>query len=98
MLCTNRDLALLVSTGSTQDLQLAVLAPVSAITILGGLTSPVPAVAERDITWRLISHLHLNYLTLTDLNLSEGAQAMRDLLNLYSPLGRKGIEGQAEAV
>ena len=84
MLCTNRDLALLVSTGGTQDLQLAVSAPVSAITILGGLTSPVPAVAERDITWRLISHLHLNYLTLTDLNLSEGAQVMRDLLNLYS--------------
>ena len=98
MLCTNRDLALLISTGGAQDLQLAVSAPVSAISILGGLTPPVPAVAERDITWRLISHLHLNYLTLTDLNPNEGAQAMRDLLHLYSPLGRKGIEGQAEAV
>lgn len=98
MLCTNRDLPLLVSTGGPQDLQLAVSAPVSEISILGGLTPPVPAMAERDITWRLISHLHLNYLTLTDLNPSEGAQAMRDLLGLYSPLGRRGIEGQADAV
>jgi len=98
MLCTNRDLALLVSTGGTHDLQLTVSAPVSGITILGGLTPPVPAVAEQDITWRLISHLHLNYHTLTDLSAADGAQAMRDLLGLYSPLGRRGIEGQADSV
>jgi len=98
MLCTNRDLPLLVSCGSASDLQLTVSAPVGALTILGGLTPPVPATAERDITWRLISHLHLNYHTLTDLNATDGAQAMRDLLGLYSPLGRRGIEGQAESV
>jgi type VI secretion system protein ImpG len=98
MLCTNRDLPLLVSTGSEHDLQLAVSAPVDEISILGSLTPPVPAVAERDITWRLISHLHLNYNTLTDLSTTDGAQAMRDLLGLYSPLGRRGIEGQADSV
>jgi type VI secretion system protein ImpG len=98
MLCTNRDLPLLVSAGSAQDLQLVVSAPVSQITILGGLTPPVPAMANRDITWRLISHLHLNYHTLTDLSAADGAQAMRDLLELYSVLGRRGIEGQAESV
>ena len=98
MLCTNRDLALLVSTGGAHDLELLVSAPVSEISILGGLTPPVPAVAEQDITWRLISHLHLNYHTLTDLSAADGAQAMRDLLGLYSPLGRRGIEGQADSV
>ena len=98
MLCTNRDLALLISTGGTHDLELTVSAPVSEISILGGMTPPVPAVAERDITWRLISHLHLNYHTLTDLSAADGAQAMRDLLGLYSPLGRRGIEGQADSV
>ncbi|MDR1967520.1 MAG: type VI secretion system baseplate subunit TssF [Burkholderiaceae bacterium] len=98
MLCTNRDLPLLVSTGGAHDLEVVFSAPVGAISILGGLTPPVPAVAERDITWRLISHLHLNYHTLTDLSAADGAQAMRDLLGLYSPLGRRGIEGQANAV
>jgi type VI secretion system protein ImpG len=98
MLCTNRDLPLLVSSNGLQDLQLIVSAPVSQITILGGLTPPVPAMAEREITWRLISHLHLNYHTLTDLSAAKGAQAMRDLLGLYSALGRRGIEGQAESV
>ena len=98
LLCTNRDLSLLVPSGGIQDLELTVSAPVGQVTILGGLTPPVPAVAERDITWRLISHLHLNYHTLTDLNASDGAQAMRDLLELYSVLGRRGGDGQAESV
>jgi len=98
LLCTNRDLPLLVSSGGTRDLDLTVSAPISDITILGGLTPPVPAMAERDITWRLISHLHLDYNTLTDLNPTDGAQAVRDLLALYSPLGRRGIEGQADSV
>jgi type VI secretion system protein ImpG len=98
LLCTNRDLPLLVSSGSINDLELTLSAPVSDITILGGLTSPVPAMAEHYITWRLISHLHLNYHTLTDLNATDGAQAMCDLLRLYSPLGKPGIEGQAESV
>jgi type VI secretion system protein ImpG len=98
LLCTNRDLALLVASGGMRDLELLVSAPISGITILSGLTPPVPAVAERDITWRLISHLHLNYLTLTDMSPTEGALAMRELLGLYAPLGRRGIEGQADAV
>jgi type VI secretion system protein ImpG len=98
LLCTNRDLPLLVPSGGANDLELALSAPISEITILGGLTPPVPAVAERDITWRLISHLHLNYYILTNLNATDGAQAMRDLLGLYSPLGRRGIEGQSESV
>jgi type VI secretion system protein ImpG len=98
LLCTNRDLPLLVFSDSRQSLELTVSAPVSRVTILGGLTPPVPAMAERDITWRLISHLHLNYLTLTDLSPTEGAQAMRDLLGLYSVLGGRGIEGHADSV
>jgi type VI secretion system protein ImpG len=54
--------------------------------------------AERDITWKLLTHLHLNYHTLTDLNAEDGAKVMRDLLSLYSPLGGRGVRGQAEAV
>ena len=98
MLCTNRDLPLLMSTDSEHDLQLTVSAPVSGIRILDGLTRPVPALAERDTTWRLISHLHLNYHTLTDLSPDEGAQALRELLSLYSALGGRDIQGQADAI
>jgi len=98
MLCTNRDLSLLMGTDGERDLQLTISAPVSGVTILGGLTPPIVAMAERDITWKLLTHLHLNYHTLTDLNAEDGAKVMRDLLSLYSPLGGRGVRGQAEAV
>jgi type VI secretion system protein ImpG len=46
----------------------------------------------------LISHLSLNYLTLTDLNPEQGASALRDLLLLYAGLGSSGAEAQIDAV
>lgn len=98
MLCTNRDLPLLMATDGERDLQLTVSAPISGISILGGLTPPVAAIAERDTTWKLLTHLHLNYHTMTDLNAEEGAKVMRDLLGLYSPLGGHTVHSQAEAI
>ena len=48
-------------------------------------------------TWRLISHLSLNYLSLMDSDKQQGAAALRELLTLYSDpnddAGRKQIEG-----
>ncbi|PQV48778.1 type VI secretion system baseplate subunit TssF [Paraburkholderia sp. BL21I4N1] len=83
-LCTNRDLAPLIPLAGTSDFSLRISAPVSAVKVLRGPTPPRPALADSDITWRLISHLGLNYLTLTDLDNREGAQVLRELLELYA--------------
>src|SRR5574341_625112 len=61
------------------------------------ITWPTEAIGEREIAWRLISHLSLNYLSLTELNEDQGAAALRELLRLYAVLGndlaRRQIEG-----
>lgn len=97
-LCTNRDLALLIPLGGQSDFTLTASAPVDAIRILCGPSRPVSALAENAVTWRLISHLKLNYLTLTDLNTVEGAKALRELLSLYALLSDAALEKQIDAV
>lgn len=98
-LCTNRDLSLLAPTGNTgSDLTLQASAPVESIQFVAGPTRPTSALAEREITWRLISHLSLNYLTLTDLNPDQGASALRELLGLYARLGAAGADAQIGAI
>ena len=98
-LCTNRDLPLLMPLGSAEsDLTLLQSAPVQSVRFVAGPSRPTPALAEREITWRLISHLSLNFLTLTDANEQEGASALRELLSLYARLGAPGAEAQIAAI
>ncbi len=99
-LCTNRDLPLLTPLGhaGSSDLTLLASAPVDDIRFVVGPTRPTPALAEREITWRLISQLSLNYLTLTDVDDVQGASALRELLTLYARLGSAGAEAQIGAV
>jgi type VI secretion system protein ImpG len=63
-----------------------------------GPSRPSPAIAERDITWRLISHLSLNYLTLTDRGDTEGAAAVRELLQLYAALAENTVRSHIDGV
>ncbi len=98
-LCTNRDLSLLTPLSNNgSDLTLLSSAPIEEIRFVVSPSRPMPAIAEREITWRLISHLSLNYLTLTDLNPEQGASALRDLLLLYAALGSSGAAVQIDAV
>jgi type VI secretion system protein ImpG len=98
-LCTNRDLSLLAPIGdSGSDLTLQASAPVESIRFVAGPTRPTVALAEREITWRLISHLSLNYLTLTDVSPEQGAAALRGLLGLYARLGAEGADAQIAAI
>ncbi len=96
--CTNRDLALLVPMGGRTDFTLVASAPVDSVSILRGPTRPVPALAEQEITWRLISHLGLNYLTLTSVDKQEGAVSLRRLLELYAALADPSTRNQIEGV
>lgn len=90
-LCTNRDLALLLPLGSETDMTLRVSAPVRAVKVLHGPTRPRAALAENAATWHLISHLGLNYLSLTDLDAEQGAQTLREMLHVYGNLAEPAV-------
>jgi type VI secretion system protein ImpG len=85
-LCTNRDLPMLLPLGSDTDFTLRVSAPVSKIKVLRGPTRPRPALAENAATWHLISHLGLNYLSLVDIDQTQGAHTLREMLKIYGDL------------
>ncbi len=97
-LCTNRDLVLQMPVGiAKSDFTLDNAAPVARIRVVSGPSRPYAPLADGAVSWRAISHLSLNYLSLVDATPDEGAAAMRDLLELYSSSGdvsaRKQIEG-----
>jgi type VI secretion system protein ImpG len=86
VLVTNRDLPLIMPVGSDGDFTLSISAPVEGIRCLRGPSRPRPGILEGEIAWRLISHLSLNYLTVTDLDEAKGATALREILGLYADL------------
>ena len=98
-LCTNRDLVLQMPMGlGATDFTLDIAAPVTEIRVLGRPSPPYSPVAEGVQSWRAISHLSLNYLSLMDVTPATGAAALRDLLELYAPLSDVAAKRQIEAV
>jgi type VI secretion system protein ImpG len=96
--CTNRDLVLHMPIGTGRgDLALDIAAPVASIRVASGPSRPYAPLAEGAVSWRAVSHLSLNYLSLVNSTPSEGATALRDLLELYAPsadaTARRRIEG-----
>jgi type VI secretion system protein ImpG len=97
--CTNRDLPLHLPVGQREsDFLLETGAPVVAVRCVAGPTRPRPSCAHGDPTWRLISHLSLNYLSLTDAADGGGASALRELLALYGDSGDVVIRHQIDGV
>ena len=97
-LCTNRDLPLHMPLGQgATDFTLQSGAPVESIRCVAGPSPPRPSSAHGDTTWRLISHLSVNYLSLADSPDRKGAASLRELLSLYADLAeahaRREIEG-----
>jgi type VI secretion system protein ImpG len=97
-LCTNRDLPLQMPVGQgATDFNLQAAAPVSSVRCVAGPTKPRASWAEGDPSWRLISHLALNYLSLTDIE-KKGAAAFRELLTLYAPVDDSTTAKQIDAL
>lgn len=98
-LCTNRDLPLMMPVGKgSTDFTLDVGAPVTRVMVMSGPTAPRLSAAEGEAAWRLISHLSLNYLSLTDSDEREGAAGLREVLKLYADTGEATSRKQVEAV
>jgi type VI secretion system protein ImpG len=104
-LCTNRDLPMHLVVGQAHtDFTLESGAPVESTRCLAGPTTPRASYADGDTSWRLISHLSLNYLSLVDGSAGAGekAAALRELLSLYADANdsntRKQIEGVRETL
>jgi type VI secretion system protein ImpG len=99
ILCTNRDLPLLLQPGSGKtDFTLVSGAPVRSTRVIAGPTRPRPAVAEGETAWRLVSHLSLQHLTLAEGDTREGAVALREMLGLYGDLAEPAVRKQIEGV
>lgn len=98
-LCTNRHLPIQMTTGvGPSDFTLDVNAPVTAVRCLSGPTVPKPSPAEGRFTWRLISHLSLNYLSLVDSSSGDGAAGLREILKLYAQPGDRQMARQIDGV
>ena len=100
-LCTNRDLPLHLSLGQGRsDFNVDSGAPVASVRCLAGPTPPLASHAHGDTSWRLISHLSLNYLSLVDTAgpTGESGAALRELLSLYADLSDSGSRKQIDGI
>jgi type VI secretion system protein ImpG len=80
--CTNRDLpGELRALGENVRFELDAAAPLAGIRCLRPLTPPLRPKPRRGREWHLISHLTLNYLSLTEDG--KGREALQEILGLY---------------
>ena len=94
--CTNRDLPLALLSGSEFSIDSG--APVAGIRCVAGPSSPRASHVWGPTSWRLISHLSLNYLSITDSSNGQGAASLRELLQLYADLTEPAVQRQIEGV
>jgi type VI secretion system protein ImpG len=80
--CTNRNLpAILQRAGEDLYFELEAAAPLAGIPCLRTPTLPLRSPLRRGAYWRLLSHLNLNHLSLSDAE--EGRAALQEILRLY---------------
>jgi type VI secretion system protein ImpG len=98
-LCTNRDLPLHMSIGAgSTDFYVESGAPIESVRCLVGPTPPHESHAWGGTSWRLVSHLSLNYLSITNTGDGSGAEVLRELLQLYSHLADTSQARQIEGL
>lgn len=93
-LCTNRHLAEELPPGAI--LQIEQAAPLSVISILTKPTAQIDPPLEGGTLWRLISHLSLNYLSLSEDE--NGLKALREILRLYSFTDHSDVHQQIAGI
>ncbi|MDM0117238.1 type VI secretion system baseplate subunit TssF [Variovorax sp. J22R133] len=81
---TNRDLPLLMPLGRDNDFDCVDSFPVQRVRMVRGPSRPVSPVISQGLGWRVVDHLALNYLSLSDSTPQQGAAALREMLMLYA--------------
>ncbi|HEY5891843.1 MAG TPA: type VI secretion system baseplate subunit TssF [Chthoniobacterales bacterium] len=98
-LCTNRHLPIRMTGGiGSSDFSIDVSGPIHSVRCVTGPTAPRPSFAEGEMAWRFISHLSLNYLSISDSPGNEGATGLRELLKLYSDPNDRQVHKQIDGV
>ncbi len=101
LLCTNRDLPLLMPVGAGDtDFSPEISAPLRSIRCLVGPTRPRPTLSygAGETAWRLVNHLSLNYASLVDDPVRGGAAALREMLSLYADMAEPHVRKQIDGV
>jgi type VI secretion system protein ImpG len=80
-LCTNRLLAEQIPAGAVMQIEQA--SPASRIIMATRPTPPQQPALGGDTAWRLVSHLSLNYLSLSEDG--QGLKALQEILRLHAP-------------
>lgn len=80
--CTNRDLPVFMPSGSGLTLETA--APIQSVQVIAGPSRPLSALRDGGAAWQLLNLLSLNYLSVVDTDGEQGAQALRELMNLFA--------------
>ncbi|MGL4511482.1 MAG: type VI secretion system baseplate subunit TssF [Lacipirellulaceae bacterium] len=99
--CTNRDLPLRMPVGvGASDFTMEIGAPVVSVRCVAGPTAPRPSLAHSpgDMVWKLLSHLGLNYLSITDAEGDRSAATLREMLRLYSDVQDTATQKQIDGV
>jgi len=97
-LCTNRDLPLLLPMGRDNDFDCVESFPVQRVRMVRGPSRPVSPVVSQGLGWRVIDHLALNYLSLSDSTPEQGAAALRETLMLYAVHADEMRQGQVRGL
>ncbi|MFC0139942.1 type VI secretion system baseplate subunit TssF [Erwinia mallotivora] len=98
VMCTSRDLPLMLLQQDQGNFLMPDSVPVGELKLRKGPTPPRTALAEGLTTWRLVSHLQMNYLSLMDGDDGQGASALRQLLGLYANLAEAPVARQIEGI
>ena len=99
--CTHRDLPLQMPVGvGASDFSLEIGAPVEAVRCIAGPTPPKPSQAHApgETVWKLLSHLGLNYLSLTNEDPFKGASSLREMLHLYADSRDSAVQKQIDGI
>jgi type VI secretion system protein ImpG len=101
LLCTNRDMPLLMPLGvGPSDFYPELSCPLRATRCIVGPTRPRAALSygSGDAAWRLVNHLSLNYASLVNDPNRGGAAALREMLSLYADMAEPHIRKQIEGL
>ena len=70
----------------------------ACVRCVAGPTAPKASWVHGETAWRLINHLSLNYLSITDRDETQGAEALRELLRLYTDSNDRAMHRQIDSV